>query len=347
MKRILFLMVGAALLLCSCGKSTSRTLTSASGSIYEALIVMDDSLWNGEPGEMVRSVMAADMVCMPQMEPLFKVSQVSFAEYDDIFKPSRNLLLIDVNPNKYTANKIVYKKDYYAKPQAYCRIQSPSREAFEALWQEKGEQVGEFFVRQELERQGKFYKGYTQTDASKAVDKHFGSEMLIPEDYMLVRDSSDFVWAVNDKGSARRDIMIWSYPYTDEKQLTQEYLIHKRDSIMKSHVRGSLAESYMGTEHRNFPPVFTPISVQDNAYAAEIRGLWRFFGESMGGPFVQHTRIDETTGRVITAEVFVFAPGQTKRNLLRQAEAILYTWKLPQERNALKEVEVSVQDSVQ
>ncbi len=347
MKRILFSIVCVALLLCSCGKSTGRTLTSASGSIYEALIVMNDSLWNGEAGEMVRGVMAADMVCMPQMESTFTISQINHGEFDALFMPSRNILVIDINPLKYTQTKLEYHKDVYSTPQAYCRIQSPSREAFEALWQEKGEQVGHFFVRQELERQGKFYKGYTQTAASKAVDKHFGSEMLIPEDYMLVRDSIDFVWAVNDKGSARRDIMIWSYPYTDEKQLTQEYLIHKRDSIMKSHVRGSLAESYMGTEHRNFPPVFTPISVQDNAYAAEVRGLWRFFGESMGGPFVQHTRIDETTGKVITAEVFLFAPGQSKRNLLRQAEAILYTWKLPQERNALKEVAVSAHNSIE
>ncbi len=344
MKRFFFYLTFIAFLFASCGKNTGRTLTSATGSIYELLIVMNDSLWDGEAGEMVRNVMAADMVCLPQMEPLFTVSQVSFAEYDDIFKPSRNLLLIDVNPNKYTANKVVYHKDYYAKPQAYCRIQSPSREAFEVFWQEKGKQVEQFFVRQELERQGKFYKAYTQTTAAKAVDKHFGSEILIPEDYMLVLDSADFVWAVNDKGSARRDIMIWSYPYTDADMLTQDYLIHKRDSIMKAHVRGSLAESYMGTEFRNFPPVFTPISVQANAYAAEVRGLWRFFGgEAMGGPFVQHTRIDETTGRVITAEVFVFAPGQKKRNLLRQAEAILYTWKLSQERNLIQEVEVKNQ----
>ncbi len=345
MKRIFFYLTLIAIAFCSCKGSTGRTLTSATGSIYEALIVMNDSLWDGEAGKMVRDVMAADMVCMPQMEPTFTISQVSFAEYDDIFKPSRNLLLIDVNPNKYTANKIVYQKDYYSTPQAYCRIQSPSREAFEALWKEKGQQVCDFFVRQELERQGKFYKGYLHTTAATAVDKHFGSEMLIPEDYMLVRDSADFVWAVNDKGSARRDIMIWSYPYTDANMLTQEYLIHKRDSIMKAHVSGAIEGSYTGTEFKNFPPIFTPISVQDNAYAAEVRGLWKMFnGGAMGGPFVQHTRVDETTGRVITAEVFLFAPGQTKRNLLRQAEAILYTWKLPQERNVIREVEVGVSD---
>ncbi len=347
MKRLFFYLTLAAVAFSSC-KHTGRTLTSATGSIYEALIVMDDSLWNGTAGQMVRDVIAADMVCMPQMEPTFTVSQVSFAEYDDIFKPSRNLLLIDVNPNKYTTNKIVYQKDYYSKPQAYCRIQSPSREAFEDLWAEKGQQVCNFFVRQEIERQGTFYRAYTQTPAAKAVDKHFSSEMCIPEDYMLVRDSADFVWAVNDKGSARRDIMIWSYPYTDANMLTQDYLIHKRDSIMKAHVSGAIEGSYTGTEFKNFPPIFTPISVQDNAYAAEVRGLWRMFnGGAMGGPFVQHTRIDETTGRVITAEVFLFAPGQTKRNLIRQAEAILYTWKLPQERNVIQEVEVSVSDSVE
>ena len=36
-------------------------------------------------------------------------------------------------------------------------------------------------------------------------------------------------------------------------------------------------------------------------------------------------------GRVVTAEVFIFAAGQKKRNALRQAEAILYTLQLPEE----------------
>ncbi len=343
MKHFLYLLLIGVTMLISC-KSTDRTLTSATGSIYEVLVVLDDSLWNGTEGEAIRNTLAADMVCMPQMEAVLTLSQINHREFDALFMPSRNILFIDVNPTKYTGVKVIYKKDVYSTPQAYCRIQSPSRDALVTWWKTNGQQVSDFFVRQELERQGKFYKGYVQTAAAQAIDKHFGSEILIPDDYMLIVDSADFVWAVNDKGSARRDVMLWSYPYTSTDMLTVDYLLHKRDSIMKAHVRGSLPGTYTGTEFRNFPPIFTPISVQKNGYAAEIRGLWRMFGgEAMGGPFVQHTRIDETTGRVITAEVFLFAPGQTKRNLLRQAEAILYTWKLPQERNLIEEVNVTIE----
>jgi hypothetical protein len=55
-------------------------------------------------------------------------------------------------------------------------------------------------------------------------------------------------------------------------------------------------------------------------------------GEAMGGPFVSLTRLDQVNGRVVTAEVFLYAPGQKKRNAMRQIEAILYTLKMPNER---------------
>jgi len=68
-------------------------------------------------------------------------------------------------------------------------------------------------------------------------------------------------------------------------------------------------------------------------YAMETRGLWKILdGEAMGGPFVSLTRLDQVNGRVVTAEAFLYAPGQKKRNALRQIEAILYTLEMPNER---------------
>ena len=55
-------------------------------------------------------------------------------------------------------------------------------------------------------------------------------------------------------------------------------------------------------------------------------------GEAMGGPFVSLTRLDQVNGRVVTAGAFLFAPGQKKRNAMRQIEAILYTLEMPNER---------------
>ena len=129
-----------------CGKTTGRTLTSATGSIYECLVVMNDapltqeqlnevaklSLVNEASGytkpiaslyDLVEAVMGADMPCMPQVEPYFRVTKVTEAQFDDMFKPTRNILIIDINPQRYTQLKVKASTNYWSKPQAVCRIQ--------------------------------------------------------------------------------------------------------------------------------------------------------------------------------------------------------------------------------
>ncbi len=325
--------------LTSC-ESGGRTLPSANGSIYEMLVVMDKSVWESAAGDSVKAYMGADMPCLPQMEPYFNVSQVSSQLFDDFLKPTRNILYADINPNRYTQNKVKYKTNVYSQPQAVCVVQSPSAEEFAVCFEEQKDAIRQWFVQQEIVRQGRFYRNYKTTDTREAVQCRFGCDICIPADYLLVRDNADFVWCVNDGGSLRRDLVIWSYPYTDEGQLTEEALLSKRNEVLGRNIGGQLEGSHIGTEYKHFPPQYNAINV-NGRWCAEVRGLWKMLdGEAMGGPFVQHTRIDELGGRVITAEVFIFAPGQKKRNPLRQAEAILYTLRLPQEINQLQEVEV-------
>ena len=89
----------------------------------------------------------------------------------------------------------------------------------------------------------------------------------------------------------------------------------------------------MGTEYKVMPPQMRTIMVQDSAQVYEVRGLWKILeGEAMGGPYVSHTRLDHVNARVVTAETFLYAAGQKKRTALRQAEAILYTLQLPEDK---------------
>ena len=60
----------------------------------------------------------------------------------------------------------------------------------------------------------------------------------------------------------------------------------------------------------------------------EMRGLWQMHGDIMGGPFVSHTMIDSLRGVTVTAEAFVYAPGEEKRNIIKRMEAALYTLSL-------------------
>lgn len=361
------------LAMASCGKSTSRTVTSATGSIYECLVVMDKDvltqeelnavtkkvLVNKASGytkpiknlyDLVEAVMAADMPCMPQVEPFFRLTQVPTAQFDDMFKPTRNILFIDINPQKYTQIKAKVSNDYWSTPQALCRIQSPSQQEFVTYWLEHGEEIREWFVNQEIKRQIKFYRASTNKQARSILQEQ-GYDMLIPEDYTVIMDTTlegastfslrnptivapevKLLWCCNNKGSMRRDIVVYSFPYTNSNIFILNSLNEKRDEVLSRVVKGSVEGAYMGTEYKVMPPEKRIIMLQDSAQVYEVRGLWKILnGEAMGGPYVSHTRLDHVNARVVTAEIFLYAAGQKKRTALRQAEAILYTLTLPED----------------
>lgn len=325
MKRIsLVLMI--ALVLTGCKQSAGTTKVSATGSIYECLVVCPNSVYTD-----IESVLAADMPCLPQMEPYFTLSHVTNAAFDDFLKPTRNILIVDIDSMRYTDLKAKFSSDYWSKPQRVYRIQSPSTEAFLAYWQANGEIIRDWLVRQEIDRQGTFYKASTNKQARQILQDRFDCDMLISEDYQLIMDTTfadgiHALWLCNNKGTMRRDVVVYAYPYTDVNTFTLDYLCAKRDAVLGRIVTAQVPGSYMGTEYKIFPPQLRTMKVQKNEVAYEVRGLWKIYdGEAMGGPFVSHTRLDQQHQRIVTAETFVFAAGQKKRNALRQAEAILYT----------------------
>lgn len=339
MKRNLFLVL-IALLMMSCGKSNERLLTSATGSIYECLVVSSPAV-----KDAVCETMGADMYGLPQMEPIFTVSHVTPAQFDDLFKGTRNILIVDINPSKYTMVKANKSRDVWSKPQAMIRLQAPSSDAFLEYWKANGESVREWFVREELDRQRRFYRASTNKEARAILNKQ-GYDMLIPEDFMVIQNTQftidkeedvPVLWCCNDKGPMRKDIVVYSYPYTSQEQFSSDSILAMRNAVMGKMVTAQVEGSHMGTEYKHFPPVSRQVTaLRDSVggfYAVETRGLWKIIdGEAMGGPFVSLTRLDQVNGRVVTAEVFLFAPGQKKRNALRQLEAILYSLQMPNER---------------
>ena len=334
-----------ALVMMSCGRSNERLLTSATGSIYECLVVSPVTV-----KEPVSSIMGADMYGLPQMEPYFTVTHVTEALFDDYLKPTRNILIVDINEQKYTQLKLLKSRDVWSKPQAVIRVQSPSEDAFLSFWKEQGENIREWFIREEIARQLSFYRAGTNKEA-RAILKKQGYDLWIPEDYIVVKNEQliinneylnngeevNVLWCCNNKGPMRRDILVYSTPYTSQDQFSNEAIIALRNAVVGQLVSAQVEGSHMGTEYKHFPPVtrnvIAPRDTVGGFYAMETRGLWKMLdGEAMGGPFVSLTRLDQVNGRVVTAEAFLFAPGQKKRNAMRQAEAILYSLRMPNEK---------------
>ena len=335
-----FIFTLVVLLFAACNKSGDRLLTSATGSIYECLVVSDVAL-----KDPIRATMGAEMYGLPQEESVFTVSHVPTEQFDNLFKGSRNILQVDLNPHRYTQVKASMSRDVWSKPQAMVRIQAPDKEAFLEYWAENGELVREWFVREELARQIRFYRANTNKEARAILNKA-GYDLLIPEDFLLIKNINDQMvndqmvnglWCCNNKGPMRKDILVYWYPYTAQEQFENASITRMRDAVEGPLITAQVPGSHMGTEYKYFPPVSRNVTaLRDTTggfFGIETRGLWRILdGEAMGGPFVSLTRLDQVNGRVVTAEVFLYAAGQKKRNATRQLEAILYTLQMPNER---------------
>ena len=147
-KALSILFIGVVVLgTTSCKRAQGGTKVSATGTIYECLVVMPNRpLANPQKVvsasayaeniattyDLVKATMGADMPCLPQMEPYFKLMQVSPAAFDDLLKPTRNILIIDIDGERYTQVKSKYSLDYWSHPQAVYRIQAPDDESFVA-----------------------------------------------------------------------------------------------------------------------------------------------------------------------------------------------------------------------
>lgn len=338
LKKIILPLVFVTALLSSCVNS-GPVLPSATGSRFEILIVMDDISWKAPSGRSVVALINQSMPNLPQPEPMMDISQLNESQFSDLVKPTRNILIVEINP-RFEQPKIIFGKNTWAQPQSLVKVQAANDSVMEQLIKNDGERILNYFLDSERERGILLGKNYLNQKAMNEVEKQFGIQIDIPTELSKAQKAADFYWITNDHARIRKDLIIYSYPYTDKKMLTREWLIAARDSVLKANVPGEFEGSYMGTEVKHHQPAFRAININDT-YCAELAGLWRMYnGGSMGGPFYSHTRVDEVNKKVITVEGLVFAPGVNKRNHIRQMEAIVYTTRLPQEINALQEVSV-------
>lgn len=335
----LLMLLSIAFMSCKQGNKRGPLTPTSSGLPYELLVVMDQKYMDTPLGEAVTEVLTSNVPGLPQPEAAFKLMYTDPQHFDGILKPIRNLVLVKVD-RVYTEPRFNTASDVYAYPQSVVTIQGPTEESLAEYVSEHGSAIVDYFTKAEMNRQIAILEKNHNKSLADTVKEMFGSDVWVSGDLKSTKTGEDFFWAGTNEGTSERFFMVYSIPYEDDNAFTPEYMIHKRDSVLRENVLGANEGSYMTTV-ADMTEV-TPINVQGD-YTLEARGLWRVVNDRMGGPFVAHMRLDKQNKRLIFVDTFVFAPEKMKRNLMRQMEASLYTLRLP---GALaKEVEIANTES--
>ena len=305
-------------------KERTPLLPTIAGRAGEVTVVVNDAEWDNQVGDEFRRIFDAGYQMLPQYEPVFDIIHVTHKTFGNVFKSQRNIVIVEILP-RHEKPRIAVAKDIWAKPQLVITLYGADDKSIVALVKKHEKKIIELLEDMERKRLMDIYTKNQDMAIGLKMQEEQGISMNVPKGYKLDVDYPDFVWLSQETGSKIQGILVYHYDYTDENTFTREYLVSKRDQFLKKYLHGTVEGSYMTTE-KEFLPLFSEYSLRGSRYVAELRGLWKMAdGISMGGPFVSITTLDEKRNRVVTVEGFVYAAGFTKRNLLRQAEAIIYS----------------------
>lgn len=330
MKNILRILALAAVLACSfcfqsCKGRRGALLPNISGKAGEIIVVIEKNDWEGTLGSSVRELLAGDCPYLASKEPLYTLVNVTPGGFADLFKVHRNIILFDIDA-QVAKSGISYMQDKWAAPQCLINIAAHDREEAISLFRDGGPMILSTIEQAERDRVIRNSLRYEQKDIAPQVAEVFGGSPHIPIGYQLKKKTSDFVWIADEKQKSIQGILIYKYPAGKDAgaEFKMENIIARRNAVMRTNVPGMFDNTWMTTSTQ-VTPSLEYIRYRGRQFA-QLRGYWEVQNDFMGGPFVSHSFYSPDGASIIVAEAFVYAPSHDKRQFLRQAESILYSW---------------------
>lgn len=351
MKKILIaLVIGISFI--SCSDKKGESLPPASGVSGDMYLVMDSVQWKGPLGAILDSVFNAEMRGLPRTEYIYNMRWIDPRKLNYILKQRRNLIFVTTLDKRSQGAAIVKKiftaesiekikntpdfhvstsENLFAKGQVVMYLFGNKEQDLIAYIRKNRQQLVDYFDNAERVRLTKsFFKAGQLKGASEWMAKNMKATLKVPFGYKLVINEKDFLWVRQINPKDDKDIFVARKKYSSAKQFQRDSLIKFRDEICKKYLYEdpAVSNSYLLTETTvPFVPVESRQVKFKNHFAIETRGLWRANNYSMGGPFVSYALVDEATGYFYYLEGFTFSPSISQREIMRELETILYTFK--------------------
>jgi hypothetical protein len=332
MKKLVFLIFvavfGVVFFRCDGLGSQNGGLLSSSGRAGEVLVVCSEKQWKGVLGDSLHSVLMQPVWGLPQIEPMFLLSQVSENYFKDAYKKQRNIILFSIDAS-LEQERITVNHDVWATPQLLIQVKAKNeQQAAEALSKYE-KTIIKYLLNADMKRFQRAQRSNQYFHISNEVGRLFNISIVIPEGFSFAKKDSNFVWLRKDTKEWTQNLMVYTENYTDTNQLKNKHIIRLRDFHTQRNVFGGIDSSYIAVEDKHIPTLSEYVEFKEG-YTIRTVGLWEMVNDFMGGPFVNMTILDKKNNRIVTLDGFLYAPSDHKRDFLRQLEAILLSVKFKQ-----------------
>lgn len=282
------------------------SVSQYTGKPGRLIVVAEPSEYVDEIEFLFDSIFAAPMRPFYPPTPYFEVFQRSPQDFKRLSTRLRNVieLKIDEKIEKGSPTMHIYE-NYYAKTQLYTKLQAHDISDLYDLLLQEIDYLFQVYDRQEWKRE--YYRHPSKKNAATRdkLKSKFGIDLTLPSkfSYESINDEYAIVmfpdrtrqmdmettgaYSTSRANFIQSGVMIWQYPYTDERQLNPYNLMMMRDTILKYYARHEIEGVYMGTQnHPAVIPQFEKLKIGDIT-GYQFRGLFKFTGKSepSGGRF--------------------------------------------------------------
>lgn len=322
-----------ALLMCSCEDEMNKMIKpEASGTPYDLYVVMQDNLLKTELNDSLEAVFEFPMECTPNGDPYFNVRHISPENFRSSFiRVVSNVILINIDPSNSQEPVVTLERNVFANHQTIVKMYAQNVASLCNYLSQNQVQLRQLFVNAEINKHiSLLAQEHQYVQNQRLIDLQDASLYLPLTMNVQCRAAQDsnFFWVSDNFATHQSHLVVYSVPYTDVNIFTLEGAVAVRDSVMGANIIGNGPDEHMETNRKVVLPEYKAMS-RNGHYVGELRGMWRMKNGMMAGPFVCHMHLDELNQRVVFVEGFCFAPNDSKRRLIRDLEATLYTLRIP------------------
>ncbi|MFB6273308.1 MAG: DUF4837 family protein [Salinibacter sp.] len=337
----------------------------ASGPEGEITVVMDSSHWTGAPGEALRKNVTPWVQTLPVSERYFKLRHLELESERtfDRIKDLKNVIIAaplsdSTNEARFLRRRlsdkaeqailngqtaVVPKPDLWRRSQQIYYVAAATPEALAETFQNQGSEIRKTFKKVTLDRLKRemYEEGRRSAIEDSLLERH-GFTLNVQPTFQIAVDtttaSGGFIWLRRLLAETRREFFIYYIEDVSPDQLTPEWIYAKRDSLTRTHLRGSV-RGFVHIDYRR--PLKTEQVSFLGRYGYETRGLWYMATPEKGtdelrpvgggGPFINYTFYDQATDRVYMLDGSVFAPDFDKLNFIRHMEVMARTFRTAKE----------------